>query len=176
MSNEEEKKTPTEEEIKELIEELKKIEKHKKQGNRKRPKGILMIEFGGVYHPNMIVNFLFSLLMNVTLGYVVITVFNFAFIRELTDYILFIVLYSVIEWVIREWITRKQLSLIIKSFGMILYFIYIFLMYALDRYVFIGNVTFYHETQIVAFVTIFVLLRYIIGTSIRRYFRKQSMR
>jgi hypothetical protein len=176
MNNEEEKQSPTEEELEELIKELKKLEEQKKKGSKKKPKGILMIEFGGVYHPNFIVNFLFSMIINITLAYVIISLFQFAYFEDLVDYIYFILAYSVIEWIVREFITRKYLSLIIKSFGMILYFSYIFIAFMLDHYLFNGNVTFHHETQLVAFVTIFVIIRYIIGTSIRRYFRKQVMR
>lgn len=177
--NEEINDSPTEEELEELeklLKELKELDEESKKSGKKRRRSLLTIEFGGVYHPNRIVNFLFSLLINISLSYTIISLFNFVEFENLYHYMGFIVTYSVIEWYVRDFITRRYLHLIIKSFGMIFYFSYLTLIFLLDYFVFVGNFTFKHATNVVAFLTIFVIVRYIIGTAIRRHFRRQLMR
>ena len=175
MDENNENRQPTEEEIDELLQKIKELEEQNKQKN-KRPRGFFTIEFGGAYHPNMIVNFLFSLIMNISLSYLIINVFDFASYTYVLSFVLFIIVYSIIESIIKEYVIRRHLQLVIRSFGMIFYFSYIVILFVLDRYVFVGTFTFNHEVLMVAFISIFVVVRYFLGTSIRRYFRRQSLR
>lgn len=169
-------KSPSEEELEELIEQLKELnEENQKRKKRKRPRG-LSIEFGGFYHPNRIVNFIFSLIINISLSYTIISIFDFAEYDHLFYFLAFIVVYSFIEWYVRDFITTRYIQYVLKSFGMIFYFAYLGLIFVLDYFVFVGNFTFKHAYHVVAFLTIFVIVRYIIGTTIRRYFRRQLMR
>jgi len=116
------------------------------------------------------------MLINITLSYTIISIFNFVDFNTIYDFLMFMVVYSIFEWVIRDFIVRKYLQYVIRTFGMIFYFSYLILLFTLDQTVFIGNFTFKHETHIVAFLTIFVIVRYIIGTNLRQHFRKQIMR
>jgi hypothetical protein len=166
---------PSDEELEELIKQLKELEKQNDK-RKKRGPGLLTIEFGGVYHPNRIINFIFSMIINITFSYTIISLFKFANYKTLEYFLLFIVVYSCIEWGLREYIIRNYIQFVIKSFGFIFYFSYLILLYVLDQFVFVGNFTFVHATNIVAFLTIFVIVRYIIGTAIRRYFRRQLLR
>lgn len=177
MDDKERQEGPSEEEIEELIKELKELEKERNKNKKKRPRGIIAIEFGGVYHPNRVINFVFSMLINVTLSYVIISLFNFANFETIYYFLGFILTYSIIEWYIRDYITHNHLQYVIKTFGMVFYFTYLLLLYIIDIYVFVNrSFEFKHETQIVAFLTIFVIVRYIMSVSIRRYFRRQIMR
>ncbi len=169
----EEKKPPTEEELEELMETIKKLEEERKKQQKKAPKGLLVIEFGGVYHLNPIINFLFSVLINLTLALIIIEFFGFATYKNELTFIGFIVTYSVIEEFAKNFVTMRYLQYIIKSFGFVLYLVYMVIFYLIDQYIFInGTFDFKHEYYIVAFVTIFVLSRYFIGTSIRRSLRR----
>lgn len=169
----EEKKPPTEEELEELMETIKKLEEERQKQQKKRPRGLLVLEFGGVYHLNPIVNFLFSLLINITLALIVIEIFGFATYENEWIFIGYIATYTVIEGFVKYYVTIRYLQWIIKSFGFILYLLYLIIFYVVDQYIFInGLFDFKHEYFIVAFVTIFVLSRYFIGTSIRRALRK----
>jgi len=167
---------PTDEELEKLIEQLKQLDEQNKKRKKKRPRGLIAIEFGGIYHPNRIVNFLFSLIINISLSYTIISLFRFADYKDIYYFLGFIVSYSVIEYYIRDYLLIKYLQYVIKSFGMIFYFTYMVLLYIMDRWVFVGNFTFKHEYHIVAFLTIFVIVRYIIGVTIRRYMRRQYLR
>jgi hypothetical protein len=167
---------PSDEELEELIEQLKELEKENGKRKKRRRPGIFTIEFGGVYHPNRIINFLFSMIINITFSYTIISVFRFANYKSIEYFLLFIVVYSCIEWGLRDYIIRNYIQFVIKTFGFVFYFSYLLLLFVLDQMVFIGNFTFVHATNIVAFLTIFVIVRYIIGTAIRRYFRRQLLR
>ena len=167
---------PSEEELEQLIEELKELERENNKRKKRRPRGLLTIEFGGVYHPNRVINFLFALIINITFSYTIISIFKFAEYDHLYYFLIFVVVYSIIEWFIRDYILRRHIQYVIKTFGMIFYFSYLLLIFTLDQLVFVGNFTFKHATNVVAFVTIFVIVRYIIGTTIRRYFRRQLLR
>lgn len=167
-----EKRPPSEEELEELMETIKKLEEERKKQQKKRPKGLLVIEFGGVYHLNPIVNFLFSLLINITLALIIVELFGFATYDNAWIFVGFIATYSVIEGIVKHYVTIHYLQYIIKTFGFILYLLYLVIFYVVDQYIFIeGLFDFKQEYYIVSFVTLFVLIRYFIGTSIRRSLR-----
>lgn len=177
-----EKDSPSEqelEELEELIETLKKLEdernKQEEKNNKKRP-NIVTIEFGGVYHTNIIVNFLFQLVINISLALLVIEVFQFAEYKDIYMYLMFIGVYTVVEAVIKTIITVKFFKYIIQSMGFILYLSYLLIFYVLDVYIFTETFTFTHAYHIVAFVSIFVVFRYFIGTWIKRYLRSKVAR
>lgn len=176
-----EKEQPSEqelEELEELIETLKKLEEERKkrEDHNGRKPSILTIEFGGVYHTNILVNFLFQLVINISLSYLVIQVFHFAEFKDIYMYLLFIGVYTVIESIIKMYITVKYFKYIIQSMGFILYILYLILFYTLDVFVFKNTFTFTHAYHIVAFVTIFVVFRYFVGTWIKRYLRSKIVR
>ena len=60
----ENKKGPSDEELEELMETIKKLEEERKKlGGKKKPRrGLMVIELGGVYHTNPILDFIFSVL------------------------------------------------------------------------------------------------------------------
>ena len=127
---ENEKEQPSEkelEELEELIETLKKLEeersKREEHNNNNKKPSILTIEFGGVYHTNSVVNFLFQLVINITLAYLVIQLFQFAEFKDIYMYLLFIGVYTVIESTIKTYITMKFFKYIIQSMGFILYIV-----------------------------------------------------
>jgi len=163
---------PSEEELKELMETIKQLEEEQKKNKKKTPKGMFVIEFGGVYHPNLIINFLFSLLMNISIAVLIVELFNYAeYINEFV-FILFVFTYTVIEGFVKYFMTVYYIQYVIKTFGFLYYLAYIGIFYITDMYLFTGNLfRFTHEYTFVAFTTIFVIGRYILGTSIRRHIR-----
>ncbi len=180
MNQEPEKKETSEEELKELKEVIRKLEElqeHQKQVPKKRPRRLLLaIEFGGVFHHNRIVNFIFGFILNFTFAYFVIEIFDFAVYNDIINMLALIFVYSVIEEIFRTYILMKHFSLIIKSFGTIFFFGYIIIFFILDQYIFIKTFSFRNGTLLAFFVLIFTLTRYFFGTYLRRYLRKQEMR
>lgn len=166
-------KPPTEEELKELMETIKKLEEEQKKQKKKRPGGFFVIEFGGAYHTNIIIDFLFSLLINVTLALLLIEVFGLASYQSELVFIGFIAVYSVIEAFFKYFITIYFIQYVIKTFGFIFFIIYLTIFYVVDQYIFTEELfNFNHEYFIVAFVTMFVLIRYFLGVNIRRRLRR----
>lgn len=164
---------PTDEELEELMETIKKLEEDQKNKKIKRPKGLLVIEFGGVYHTNPIIDFLFTFLMNVTLSLFIIEIFGLATYQSELTFIAFIAVYTVVELFVKQFLSLYFLQYIIKSFGFVLFVGYLIIFYIIDQYLFTGSLfNFNHEYFIVAFVTLFVIIRYLLGTQIKRRLRK----
>ena len=175
-TNDEKKQEQEEQELLKIIEEMRKISEQKKKEKKPKRNKLLAIEFGGVFHHNLFVNFVFSFLLNVTLAFLVIQVFQFASYRDIIYMVLLLLIYSLIEEVFRLYVLLHHFPLILKSFGTIFYFGYVIIFYLLDQYVFIDTFDFINGTLLVFFVLIFTLLRYFIGVNIRQYFRKNNMR
>ena len=73
---EEEKKekeiVPTEEEkneLENLLKAIKELEKNKTNDDKDKKKGFIAIEFGGVFHHNIYINFVFTFILNLTLSF-----------------------------------------------------------------------------------------------------------
>ncbi|MCF7925092.1 MAG: hypothetical protein K9L26_00960 [Candidatus Izimaplasma sp.] len=158
-----------EEDLKRIMDELKKQEKTNKKGPKKQ---ILAIEFGGVYHTNQIVNFMFSYLLNMTLIFLVIEVFGFAVYDSMTTLLFVGLTFSAVEALFRMYIFSHHFKLILRTFGTIFYFGYVLIFYIIDDYLFIESFRFINETLLVFFVLIFAVLRYSIGVLIKRYLRQ----
>lgn len=166
------------EELEELIEKLKELEaeKTKREKNKKKGPRFFTIEFGGSYHRSPIINFLFSLILNATLAYCVIELFDFATFKDIRIFLLYMLVYTVIEGLVKYVITVRWFQLILQSMGMILYFTYLIIFYVLDVYVFVHTFSFSAAQTFVAFGTIFIVFRYFIGTMIKRYLRTRIKR
>ena len=70
---------PSEEEKKELeslLKAIKELEEAKKDENGvNKKKGFIAIEFGGVFHHNLYINFIFTFILNLTLTFILIQLF-----------------------------------------------------------------------------------------------------
>ncbi|MCF7926211.1 MAG: hypothetical protein K9L74_01370 [Candidatus Izimaplasma sp.] len=166
-----EKKQKQVNDLKKLIKEMQEKKSKKKP---KKKKGLIMIEFGAVFHHNKIINFLFNLILNFTLAYLVIEVFKFAEYREIMFFALVILFYTFIEELFKSYIFIRHFKLIFRSFGTIFYFGYVMIFYLIDKYVFIDKFNFINETLLVFFVLIFTGIRYFLGMGIRRYLRHKK--
>ena len=70
---------PTEEEKKELenlLKAIKELEENKNKEKANTKKGFIAIEFGGVFHHNLYINFAFTYILNLTLAFIIIQLFN----------------------------------------------------------------------------------------------------
>ncbi|QMS84880.1 hypothetical protein [Candidatus Xianfuyuplasma coldseepsis] len=180
MNQEPEKNNQNEEELEELREVIKKLEELQKQQNKtpkKRPRRpFIAIEFGGVFHHNRIINFVFSFILNFTFAFFVIEIFDFAVYSDIINMVALMLLYSVVEEFYRTYLLMKHFSLILKSFGTIFFFGYIVIFFVLDQYVFIKTFNFVNGTLLAFFVLIFTLTRYFFGTYLRRFLRRVESR
>ncbi len=154
------------------IEELEKV----KSTRKKEPRNIISIEFGGVFHNNIYINFIFSFILNLTLIYLIIELFSFAEYNDIIYVVILALVYTFFESIYKSYILFHHFKIIIKSLGFIFYIGYVAIFYSLDVYVFGDSFNFMDETFLVAFVAIFMLVRYIIGTMLIKYFRKRNIK
>lgn len=171
---------PTEEELEELKEVIKKLEElHKDQDKKpgKRPrKPFIAIEFGGVFHHNILINFTFGFIVNLFFAYFVIEVFQFARYSDILYLIGVVLTYSILEEMFKTYVMMRHFPIILRSFGTIFYFGYLIIFFLLDQYIFLDSFNFVNATLLVFFVLIFTIARYFFGTTLRRYFRRKNMR
>lgn len=164
-----------EKELESLLKVIKELEKMKKEDNEK-PRNIISIEFGSVFHKNRYINFVFSFILNLTLIYLVIELFQFATYTNIIYVIILALVYTFFETMYRTYVLFNHFSFVLKSLGFIFYIGYVAIFYALDVYIFLDAFSFVDETLLIAFVAIFTLVRYIIGTMLIGYFRKRNLR
>jgi len=173
----EEKKVP-DLDIEELMKELQKLEEVKKQQGGKKSKmpKMITIEFGGVFHPNLIVNTVFYFILNLAIMSILFEVLSFAVYQDSIFIIMFVAAYTLLEMMFRIYMMTHHLRLVFKTFGLIFYIGYLFIFYILDSFVFDRYLYFLNETLLVVFVAIFALIRYVISFYIRQNFRKRNLR
>jgi len=172
----EENLTVEKEELESLLKAIEELEKLKKEEKGKKPRNLISIEFGGVFHNNMLINFAFSFILNLTLIYFVIIVFNFANFTDIIYVVVLALIYTFFETIYKTYVLFNHFSFVIKSLGFIFYIGYVAIFFLLDVYVFGDAFSFYNETLLIAFVAIFTLIRYIIGTMLIQNFRKRNLR
>lgn len=172
MNEDNKKDNNTDEELDELLKAIEKIEEESKNNKgKKRKRSLLAIEFGGVFHHNIILNFLFSVLLNFALGYLIIEIFGLAEYDSLLYLFLFILGFSFIEYFYKHYIMLKHFSLILKSFGTIFYFGYILIVYVLDLYVFKESFSFNEGVFLMVYITFFTIIRYFLSVYMKRKIR-----
>lgn len=157
--------------LRRVMNELKKQEEKKQNDKKKRPR-VLAIEFGGVYHTNAIVNFLFGYLLNSTLAFLLIELTQYAVYSSIYAFLGVMLVFSMIEYLFRNYIFMSHFKLIIQSFGTIFFFGYVLIFYLVDQFVFIQSFNFINGLVEVFFVLMFALLRYGFGLLIRRFIRR----
>ena len=155
--------------LRRVMSELQKREE-KKQSNKKRPR-VFAIEFGGVYHTNAFVNFLFGYLLNTTLAFLLVELTKYASYSSIYSFLGVMLVFSMIEYIFRNYVFLRHFKLIIQSFGTIFFFGYVLIFYLVDQFVFIQSFNFVNGLVEVFFVLIFALLRYGFGLLIRRFIR-----
>ena len=171
---------PTEEEKKELeslLKAIKELEKTKKEEDGvNKKKGFIAIEFGGVFHHNLYVNFVFTFILNLTLTFLLIQLFNFATYDSIIYIVLLVLSYSIIEAIYRLYLLMNHFQFIVKSLGFVFFFGYVFIFFALDQYLFGRTIDFINETLLVVFVGMFTIIRYVLSYYLRQNFRKRNLR
>lgn len=156
--------------LEELLKTIKALEEKKKQESKKpRKRNVIAIEFGSIFHHNPWLNLLGYFVLNMTVIYTVLTVFQFGEFNTLLTVILFSLSYTLLEFAFRTYILMRHFKIVLKTFGFIFYFGYLIIFYVLNAYVFIENVAIYDEVSIVVFVGMFILTRYIISKLIRQF-------
>lgn len=165
-------KLSDEEKLETLIQTLQEVEKKRQQGNKKPPqskKPVIMLEFGGMFHPNQTLNFLMYYVINLLVIYGVATFFNLATIQsDLWVILLFVLVYTLAETLLRIYIMYHHVKLAFQTLGFIFFFGYVTLFFLIDQYLFPTTTDFASPAELVAFTGIFVFIRYLIGLLVKQ--------
>ena len=168
-SSDNEERKDKEKELEDLLKTLKKLEEEKQKTSRKRkgPSRMIMVEFGATFHSNGLINFLMYFSMNLVVIMGLFELFNLVdFQRDLFSVLLFVLLYTFLEMLFRNYVLLNHFRFVMRTFGFIFFFGYLTLFFLLERYAF-GFITFPTETHIILFVAVFITVRYVLSHLIR---------
>ena len=162
--------------IEELKEVIKKLEKMHQEQQKKPRRRMIAIEFGGVFHHNRIVNFIFTFILTFTIAFFVNEIFNFATYRDIMYLAGLILIFNTVEELFKSYVLIRYFQIILRTFGTVFYFLYVLIFFVLDQYVFVRTFNFVNEIGLPFFVLILASTRYVIGQIIRNYLRYLNVR
>ena len=174
--DDEEEKEPTEDELEKdreqleaLIKSIKAVEEAKREREKRKGKrGMIAIEFGSIFHRNIVLNFMGYFMLNLTIIYTVLVLFDFgAFPGGLTAVVLFVLAYTFVETLFRMYLLLNHFNVVLRTLGFIFYFGYLTIFYLLNMYVFPQSVLIFSDIGLVVFVGMFIVFRYIVTQLIR---------
>lgn len=162
--------------IEELKEVIKKLEKMHKETKKKPRRRIIAIEFGGVFHHNRIINFIFTFILTFTIAFFINEIFNFATYRDIMYLVGIIFIFNLVEETIKYFVLVRYFQIILRTFGTVFYFVYLLIFFVLDQYLFVRSFNFVNEIGLPFFVLILASIRYVFGQIIRNYLRYLNVR
>ena len=172
-----EEKTEEQENLDELREVMKKLEEMSKNQPPKKPRHrMIALEFGGVFHHNRYINFIFTYILTFTIAFFISEIFNFVAYRDIIYFAGAILLFSVIEETIKVTLLMRYFRIVLRTFGTVFYFIYVLMFFVIDQYILIDSFNFVNEIALAFFVLFLAIVRYVFGQLIRNFLRYQTMR
>lgn len=130
---------------------------------------MIMIKFGGAYHPNFTLNLIISYWVNLVLVVGVLEVFNLGrFPEQIWIPMVFVLMYTGFEWLFREWMIQRFSKFILMSFGLVYFIGYTFLFFMLDALFFTNMQIFNSEIEVVAFTGLFMIIRFFLSYLIQK--------
>lgn len=166
--NEENKEQLSQEDLKRLLKEMKKLEAQKKSSKKNKGPKMIRLEFGTLFHRNPVLNLLMYFFLNLVVIYSIMELFDFVeFKAELLVILLFVLTYTVLEVAFRQYLVKHHFKFVLRTLGFVFFFGYLSIFYLLDAYVFEENIRFVNETLLVIFVGFFIVFRYILSMLVK---------
>ena len=116
--------------------------------------------FGLLVHKNIFIHFLITLVLNFLLMFALQGFFKLVVYDEFYMFALSILIFSVVEVIIKWFFIRFLLRLVMQTFGLI--FIVLQIIYIELMYYFLPGYSFAEQPQLIIFILMFILFRYII--------------
>ena len=154
----------TEESLEEFINGLDK--KIKKKNNNTT----IAYIFGLLVHKNIFIHFLITLVLNFLLMFAMQGFFKLVIYDKFYMFALSILIFSVAEFIVKIIFIKFFLKIVLSTFGLI--FIALQLLYIELMYYFLPGYNFDSQTNLVIFILVFALFRYIITRVSHRYFAR----
>ena len=123
--------------------------------------------FGLLVHKNIFIHFAITLVLNFLLVFAMQGFFKLIEYDNFYILALSVLLFSVAEFIIKIIFIKFFLKIILSTFGLI--FIVLQLLYVELMYYFLPGYSFYDQSQLLVFVLMFALFRYIITRVAHRY-------
>jgi len=132
-------------------------------------KRMIMIKFGGAYHPNFYLNLLIGYWVNLVVTVGVLNLFNLGqFPQQLWIPVAFVFMYTAFEWLFREWMIQRYSQIVLMSFGLVYFMGYTTLFFLIDALLFTNMQIFNSEIEVVAFTLLFMIVRYALSYVIQK--------
>jgi hypothetical protein len=132
-------------------------------------KRMIMIKFGGAYHPNFYLNLLIGYWVNLVVTVGVLNLFNLGrFPEQLWIPVAFVFMYTAFEWLFREWMIQRYSQIVLMSFGLVYFIGYTTLFFLIDALLFTNMQIFNSEIEVVAFTLLFMIVRYALSYVIQK--------
>ncbi|AIO18348.1 hypothetical protein KQ51_00460 [Candidatus Izimaplasma bacterium HR1] len=161
-------------ELKEVIKKLEEMSKN--QPPQKSRRKVISFEFGGFFHHNRVINFIFTYILTFIIAFFISELFNFVSYRDIIYFAVAILLFSIAEELIKTYVMMRYFRIILRTFGTIFYFIYLLIFFVVDQYILVESFNFINEIALPFFVLFLALTRYVLGQIIRNFLRYQTMR
>ncbi len=163
--------------LEELREVMKKLEEMSKNQPPKKPRHrMIAIEFGGVFHHNRVINFVFTYILTFTIAFFITEIFNFVTYRDIIYFAGAILVFNILEEIVKTYVLMRFFRVILRTFGTVFYFIYVLMFFIIDQYLIIDTFNFINEITLAFFVLFLAIVRYMLGQLIRNFLRYQTMR
>lgn len=158
----------SEESLEEFINGLDKKIKKKNNNNS------IAYIFGILVHKNIFIHFLITLVLNYLLMFAMQGFFKLVIYDKFYIFALSILMFTVVEFIIKVIFVRFFLKIILSTFGLV--FVVLQLIYIELMYYFLPGYDFHDQSQLVVFVLLFALFRYIITRVAHRYIASIKLR
>ncbi|MFA5470705.1 MAG: hypothetical protein WCZ00_03475 [Acholeplasmataceae bacterium] len=167
--NDKDPKKPSEEEIKKLIEQLKKNNSTKNTA----------VSFGFLLHKNYVVHMVFSLVINFLISAVVIGlaigIKQPLIEMEILGYVLAIILLTLIENFVKILMFKYFMRIMILSMGLLSVLIQILILASIDL-ILVQGFHFINVEHLIIFSFGFSILRFVLSTYLRRWLYTKKIR
>ncbi len=170
-----EEKRRREKQLEELMDTLRRLEEEKRRSRKQKQRAgrVIMIEFGSVFHHNPLLNFAMYFLLNLVVFVALFELLGFIdFGRELQRFLLFVLTYTFLETLFRNYVLFNHFRFVLRTMGFILFFGYLTLFFLLEQYLFDDIIAFASEAQLIVFVGMFIVIRYLLSHLIRHIILK----
>jgi len=160
--------------LKALMEKSKNAKKDASQSPSKRGRDaqkrrVFMVQLGGAFHGNFIVNLILLYLVNLVIILGLLELFNFGqFPPELWRPIAFTFVYTASEFMFKEFMVARFSKYVLMTFGILFYIGYVVIFYLVDALIFFDTQIFAGEAELAVFTLLFMLVRQLMSILIKK--------
>ena len=139
-----------------------------KKIKKKNNNNVIAYIFGLLVHKNIFIHFLITLVLNFALMFALQGFFRLVIYDKFYIFALSILMFSVAEFIVKVIFIKFFLKIVLTTFGLI--FIVLQLIYVELMYYFLPGYNFDNQVNLVVFILLFAIFRYVLTRVSHRYF------